>query len=175
LTQTCENFLHSILSQLLHLFHDVPPPLRALYASHNNGALRPSTKDMIGCFLDIVETMKEVRLLGDAFDECVDWNDLWYLLCQISRRKCSSLRFLFTSRPESSIRDAVHALNIPSIDLSLYESIDQDIRTFVSESLKYNPRFSRISDEGKGLIRDSLISRANRMCVSTSVYQYSFS
>jgi hypothetical protein len=173
--QTCENFLHSILCQLLHLFLDIPPPLLALYSSHNNGVLRPSTKDMIGCFLDIVETMKEVRLLGDAFDECVDWNDLWYLLCQISRRKCSSLRFLFTSRPESSIRDAVHALNIPSIDLSLYESIDQDIRTFVSESLKYNPRFSRISDEGKGLIRDSLISRANRMCVSTSVYQYSFS
>jgi ankyrin repeat domain-containing protein 50 len=120
---------------------------------------------MIGCFLDIVETMKEIRLLGDAFDECVNWNDLWYLLCQISRRKCSSLRFLFTSHPESSICDAVHALDIPSIDLSLYESIDRDIRTFVSESLEYNPRFSRISDEGKGLIRDSLISRANRMCV----------
>ena len=134
-----------------------------LFASHNNGALRPSTKDMISCFLDIVETMKEVRLLGDAFDECVDWNDLWYLLCQISHRKCSSIRFIFTSRPESSIREAVHALDIPTIDLSPYEAIDADITRFVSESLQYNPRFFRISDEGKELIRNSLISRADRM------------
>jgi hypothetical protein len=118
---------------------------------------------MITCFLDIVEPMKEVRLLGDAFDECNEWNDLWLFLCQISRRKCSSLRFLFTSRPEYRIREVVRALDIPTVDLSSYEEIDADITTFVSDDLQVNPRFSRTSDEGKELIRDSLISRANRM------------
>jgi hypothetical protein len=118
---------------------------------------------MIKCFLDIVETMKEVRLLGDAFDECTKWNDLWHLISQISMRKCSSLHFLFTSRPEYNIREAVHALDIPSLDLSSYEEVDGDITSFVSEHLQYNPQFSRISDEGKKLIRDSLISRADRM------------
>jgi hypothetical protein len=162
-TQTCENFLRSVLFQLLRFLPDIPASLRALYKNHNNGGRRPSTEDMIECFLDIVETMKEVRLLGDAFDECVAWNDLWHLLSRISRRKCSSLRFLFTSRPESSIREAVHTLDIPTIDLSSYEEIDADITSFVDENLQSNPRFSRISDEGKTLIRDSLISRADRM------------
>jgi hypothetical protein len=162
-TQTCENFLRSILRQLLHSSPNIPSALQTLYQRYSNGTRRPSTKDMIKCFLDVVETMKEVRLLGDAFDECNEWNDLWHLLSQISLRKCSSLHFMFTSRPEYSIREAVHALNIPSIDLSLYKSIDRDIASFVSESLQYNPRFSRISDEGKELIRDSLFIRANRM------------
>jgi hypothetical protein len=120
-------------------------------------------KDMIGCFLDIVETMKEVRLLGDAFDECSNWNELWDLLSEISHRRCSSLHFLFTSRPEYSIREAIRALDIPTIDLSSYEEIDADITSFVSKDLQSNPRFSRTSDEGKELIRNTLISKANRM------------
>jgi hypothetical protein len=102
--------------------------------------------------------MKEVRLLGDAFNECVDWNDLWYFLSRMSHRKCSSLRFLFTGRPQFVIHEAVHALNIPTIDLSLYEEVDVDITSFVCENLLSNPRFSRTSDEGKELIKHSLIS-----------------
>ena len=57
----------------------------------------------------------------------------------------------------------VHALDIPTIDLSSYEEIDADITSFVLENLRFNPRFSRTSDEGKALIRNNLINRANRM------------
>jgi hypothetical protein len=108
--------------------------------------------------------VKEVRLFGDAFDECNEWNSAWHFLSKLAERKCSSLRFLFTSRPAQYIRNAVDSLHIPSIDLTCSET-NEDIRKYVVESLASDPRFLRVSSEGKCLVEDSLISRARGMYV----------
>ena len=162
-TQTCENFLRSILCQLLHSLPDIPGPIAELYTQHNSGTLRPSVQDMAGCFIAVVNTLDKVRLFGDAFDECTTWNDLWYFLTT-TKRQCPTLCFLFTSRPEEHIHRAVNSLDIPSVDLGC-EGINKDIEVFVSGSLKRDIRFAHIVEEGKTLIRKSLISRANGMCV----------
>jgi hypothetical protein len=114
-----------------------------------------------------------VRLFGDAFDECTDWNDLWYLLSTTAKTRCQGLRFLFTSRPEEYILDAAGSLDIPSVDLDC-EGINKDIKVFISDSLARDIRFARTSEKGKTLIHDSLISRANGMCVSHSFISVTF-
>jgi ankyrin repeat protein len=167
-TQTCENFLRSILFQLLYSLPDIPDVIVELYLRHNSGTLRPSVRDMTDCFIAVVNKLDKVRLFGDAFDECTGWNDLWYFLSTIVKIQCPVLHFLFTGRPGVHIQEAANALRIPSVDLDC-EGINQDIEVFVSNSLARDIRFSRTLEEGKGLIRDSLISRANGMCVPPSL------
>jgi hypothetical protein len=168
-TQTCENFLRSIMSQLLNFFPatEIPPPIKDLYMRRNSGKHRPSVKDLTACFIAIIETQPEVRLFGDAFDECTDWNNLWHFSSQLVKARIPSLHFLFTSRPERHIRDAVNSLGIPTVDLTCPE-MNLDIETFVIEQLD-DPRFARISADGKELVKESLISRAGGMYVFLSV------
>jgi hypothetical protein len=167
LTQTCEGFLRSILLQLLNSLPDIPDAFYELYSQHISGTLRPSVRDMTDCFITVVNTLDEVRLFGDAFDECADWNDLWYFLSTSVKRRCPGLRLLFTGRPEVHIGDAAGSLHIPSVDLDC-EGIHKDIEAYVSNSLARDIRFARTLDEGKTLIRNSLISRANGMYVRST-------
>jgi hypothetical protein len=81
----------------------------------------------------------------------------------LAKARTPSLHFLFTSRPERHICDAVNSLGIPTVDLTCPE-MNIDIETFVIEQLE-DPRFSRISVEGKELVEESLVSRAGGMCV----------
>ena len=134
-----------------------------MYARHKSGHHRPSVKDLTTCFMAVIQTVDEVRLFGDAFDECADWNNLWHFSSQLAKARIPSLHFLFTSRPECHIHDAVNSLSIPTVDLTCPE-MNLDIRTFVVEQLD-DPRFSRISVDGKELVKESLISRAAGMCV----------
>jgi hypothetical protein len=94
----------------------------------------------------------------------MDWNHLWHFLSTAAKRKCQGLRFLFKSRPEEHIRDVVRSLGIPSVDLDC-EGINKDIGTFISDTLARDDRFTRTSEEGKTLIRNSLVARANGMYV----------
>jgi hypothetical protein len=169
-TQSCENFLRSINRQLLLSLPDIPQPLKELYARHKSGDERPSVKDLTACFIAVIKTLPEVRLFGDAFDECTDWNNLWHFSSQLAKARTASLHFLFTSRPERHIRDAVNSLDIPTVDLTCPE-MNLDIETFVIEQLD-DPRFARISVEGKELVKESLVSRAGGMCVFRSPHLF---
>jgi hypothetical protein len=119
---------------------------------------------MMDCFIAVIKTLNEVWLFGEAFDECIDWNDLWHFLSSTARSQCPGLRFMFTSRPEGYIRDAVGSLGIQSLDLDC-DGINRDIEAYVSESLAKDVRFVRTPQEVKDLIRESLTSRAGGMYV----------
>jgi hypothetical protein len=123
-------------------------------------------KDLTACFIATIETLPEVQLFGDAFDECHDWNNLWHFSSQLAKARSPSLHFLFMSRLERHIRDTVNSLSIPTVDLTCPE-MNLDIKTFVIEQLD-DPHFARISADGKELMKDSLISRAGGMYVSPS-------
>jgi hypothetical protein len=71
---------------------------------------------------------------------------------------------LFTGRPEVHIQEAANSLHTTSVDLDC-EGINKDIQVFVFDSLARDVRFARTLKEGKTLIHNSLISRANGMCV----------
>jgi hypothetical protein len=111
-----------------------------------------------------VKTLEEVRLFGDGFDECSEWNVLWTFLSRVYKSECTSLQLLFTSRPERNIRDAVHSLNIPSVNLMRSETI-MDIEKYVNEELEENPKFVRIPVDGRELIRKTLTTKAQGMSV----------
>jgi hypothetical protein len=119
------------------------------------------------CFIAVIKTLPEVRVFGDAFDECTDWNNLWYFSSQLAKAQSPSLHFLFMSRLECHIRDAVNSLSILTVDLTCPE-MNLDIHTFVVEQLD-DLRFARISGDGKELVKESLISRAGGMYVFLSV------
>jgi hypothetical protein len=163
-TQTCENFLRSILLQLVISSSDIPLPVKDLYLSHK-GTMEPSMKELTACFVNVVNSLPEVRLFGDGFDECSQWNSLWHFLSKVSRGRCPSLRFLFASRPEQYIRDAVNTLNISTIDLTLCDEMNKDIVKYVSEVLEDNPRFSKIPIKGRELTYKTLVREADGMYV----------
>jgi hypothetical protein len=125
---------------------------------------------MTTCLIALIRREKEIRMLGDAFDECTQWNVLWKFLTKMAKSQCPSLRLLFTSRPEREIEDAVNALGIPSLDLRTV--MDGDIEQFVMETLENSARpICRLPEKAKNLIRDNLVRRAGGMYVT----QLSFS
>jgi hypothetical protein len=133
-----------------------------LYKDHGDGSCQPSVNDMTTCFLHIIETLDRAHLLGDAFDECTQWNALWKFLSRVAKSRSPSLHFLFTSRPSQHIQDASSSLVIPSLDL-MCPDMDQDIAKFVSETLESDIRFTRIPEKGKVLIYKSIASRSKGM------------
>ena len=162
-TESCENFVRSLLYQLLHYLPEVPEEIRDLYSQ--NPSDRPSTNDMTSCLIALIRREKEVRMLGDAFDECTQWNVLWKFLTRIAKSECPSLRLLFTSRPEREIEDVVNGLGIPSLDLRTV--MDGDIEQFITETLENSPKaICRLPEKAKDLIRKSLVCRAGGMYVT---------
>ena len=152
------------MQQLVCLLPDVPQPLVELYMDHNSGLLRPSTKELTTCLITIISKLTHlVLLLGDAFDECNQWNQLWDFVDAVVESHCEPLRFLFTSRPEQHIEESIGSLHIPSVDLVKCKGIRHDIESFVKESVWDSRRFSKISKEGKYQIEDDLKKRANGM------------
>jgi hypothetical protein len=159
-TESCENFVRSLLYQFLHYLADVPPEVRQLYS--RNAAGRPSTEEMMTCLIALIKREKEIRMLGDAFDECTQWNVLWKFLTKMAKSECPSLRLLFTSRPEREIEDTVNSLGIPSLDLRMV--MDGDIEQFIKETLESSPRaICHLPEKAKDLIRESLVRRAGGM------------
>jgi hypothetical protein len=154
--------------QLVYILEEIPSAVRELYLSHNRGLSRPSIDKLTTCLIAVIGTLEEVHVLGDAFDECIDWNRLWKVLQQFVKSVCPSLHFLFTSRPEQHIEDLANVLDIPSIDLTCKE-MNGDIEKFVSETLQDSPRYLRIPNDRKALIRDSLTTRAAGMYVSVTL------
>jgi hypothetical protein len=159
-TESCENFVRSLLYQLLHYLPEVPEEVHDLYSQNPSG--RPSTNEMTSCLIALIRREKEVRILGDAFDECTQWNVLWKFLTRAAKSECPSLRLLFTSRPKREIEDTVNALGIPSLDLRTV--MDGDIKQFITETLENSARpICRLSEKAKDLIRESLVRRAGGM------------
>jgi hypothetical protein len=162
-TESCENFVRSLLYQLLHYLPEVPEEVNDLYSQNPSG--RPSTNEMTSCLIALIKREKEVRMLGDAFDECTQWNVLWKFLTRMAKSECPSLRLLFTSRSEREIEDAVNALRIPSLDLRT--AMDGDIKQFIIETLEDSARpICRLPEKAKDLIREGLVSRAGGMYVT---------
>jgi hypothetical protein len=155
--------------QLLNFFPEteIPSPIKDLYVRQNLGKHRPSVNDLTACFIAVTETLPEIRLFGDAFDKCTDWNNLWHFSSQLSKARNTAFHFLFTSRPERHICEAVNSLDILTVDLTCPE-MNCDIQTCVIEQLD-DPRFARISVDGKELVKESLISRAGGMYVFLTV------
>jgi hypothetical protein len=117
---------------------------------------------MTTCLIALISREKEVRILGDAFDECTQWNVLWRFLTRMVKSQCPSLRLLFTSRPEREIEDAVNALTIPTLDLRT--AMDGDIEQFITETLESSARsVSHLPENAKDLIRQHLVRRAGGM------------
>jgi hypothetical protein len=159
-TESCQNFVRSLLYQLLHYLPNVPPEVRQLYSC--NAAGRPSTEEMTSCLIMLMKREEEVRILGDAFDECTQWNVLWKFLTRMVKSECPSLRLLFTSRPKREIEDAVNTLGIPSHDLRTV--MDGDIKQFIMETLENSAQpICRLPEKAKNLIRESLVCRAGGM------------
>jgi hypothetical protein len=116
------------------------------------------------CLIAIIDRQQEVRILGDAFDECTQWNVLWKFLTRMAKSRCSSLRLLFTSRPKREIEDTVNALRIPNLDLRAV--MDEDISQFVVETLRSSATpVCHLSNNAKDLIKESLVIRAGGMYV----------
>jgi hypothetical protein len=118
--------------QLLHYLPEVPKEAQELYSQNPSG--RPLTNEMTSCLIALIRREKEVRMLGDAFDECTQWNVLWKFLTRMVKSECPSLRLLFTSRPEREIEDTVNSLGIPSLDLRTV--MDGDIKQLLMETLE---------------------------------------
>jgi hypothetical protein len=161
-TRTCENFLRSILVQLLFLLPEVPYVMKEWYLYYDAGRRRPSIKHLTACFISVIETIEEARLFMDGFDECHERDHLWYFISEIARRKCLPLRFLFTSCPERHIQNLVNSFNIPTVELA-GDAINADIMTFVTGVLDTSPRFARFPVKWKELVRESLTTRAGGM------------
>jgi hypothetical protein len=154
-TQHCDNFVRSLLTQLLSYFETVPAALGALYQHHITALTRPSLEELTTCLVSILNTLPAVRLVGEGFDECLEWGDLSKVASTLLSGHCPTVRFLFTSRTEGHVADAFNTLNIPSAEMKSPEMV-VDVRTHIHHVVNTDPRFTRISADGKKLIWEAM-------------------
>jgi hypothetical protein len=172
-TQTCDNFLRSLLFQLLYFSINIPAAIRDLHARHNLGTRRPSINDLTSCLVDLIGGHREIRIVGDGFDQCPEWNRLWKILTRLVQSQHASLRLLFTSRKELYIEDAARTLRIPSVDLRC-QQVDNDIAKYVSDVLRDDSRFARVTAEMKDLIRERLTALASGRSAASTLFSRIF-
>jgi hypothetical protein len=167
-TQSCDNFLRSLIFQLLYFSVNIPTAIKDLHARHHLGTRRPSIDSLTSCLVNLLGGHKEVRIVGDAFDRCPEWNKLWKILSKLVQSQHASLRLLFMSRREQYIEDAVRTMNIPSVDLRC-QQVDKDIAKYVSDVLRDDSKFSRVTVELKDSIRERLTTLASGRYVISSL------
>lgn len=116
---------------------------------------------LLACF----EAFDDSFLLLDAIDECPEEddnrNDTMECLTQISQRS-KRVKIFATSRELLDIRECMTKLEATVIPI-VTTSVDLDIRQYLATQLADNSRLSRLDEQTKTLITDTISAKADGM------------
>lgn len=98
----------------------------------------------------------------DALDECRPREELLRSIEKIASWQPQTLHMLVTSRKEKDIEDCLGALTTNQICLQS-ALVDEDIKTHVAETLRTDPKLSRLPTDTKREIEQKLVKNAQGM------------
>ena len=162
-----EDFLRSTIAQLSsqssHFVRKLCEHKRhAGFRSRDVRNRKASISNLLALFQSSLAFFDSTFLVLDALDECKSKEKLLDLVEQIARMQDDKLNLLVTSRTEEDIKSRIEDLDTVSIDLQ-GAMIEDDIRTYVEQTLKTDPRLNRGNEGLKSEIRDVLLEGAQGM------------
>lgn len=166
--QLPEDFLRSTIAQLSSQSSQF---MKQLCEHHRHacsrtiddlGDRKASISDLLALFQSSLDFFGSTFLVLDALDECNSKEKLLDLIEQITNMQDDKLNLLVTSRTEKDIKSRMEDLDAVSIDLQ-GAMIEVDIRTYVEQTLKTDPRLNKWNEGLKSEIRDVLLEGAQGM------------
>ncbi|KAI8242562.1 Serine/threonine-protein phosphatase 6 regulatory ankyrin repeat subunit B [Colletotrichum sp. SAR 10_96] len=162
-----DSMLRSLIFQMYSFGGPYEAELNKLHKSNRDGSEQPSTQSLSNCLKDNLRKAPSVYLVIDALDECTTKRELLdWMTALIHSPDLSNVKLIVTSRPETDFQIQIPDLiGKPNCKLLSKDSINSDIRLYISARLKDRPGFRRWSSEASVLqkIRDELGNRANGM------------
>lgn len=165
--QLPEDFLRSTIAQLSSQSSQIMKQLceyhrRACSGTIDHGDRKASISDLLALFQSSLDFFGTTFLVLDALDECKSKENLLDLIEQITKMQDDKLNLLVTSRTEKDIKSRMEDLDAVSIDLQ-GAMIEVDIRTYVDQTLKTDPRLNKWNEGLRSEIRDVLLEGAQGM------------
>lgn len=159
--QTSGQLIRSLISQGLTQVPVIPSALMNLYNQCSQGRIQPTLESLILTFHALLLRQDDTYVIIDAMDECTDREAMLNMITQILSWK-TNVRILATSRKEPDILEALQSLTTHQICIES-SLVDADIRTFISQKLRNDPKFKRWPPEIHSEIETTLVKGANGM------------
>ena len=164
-SQRAENVLGSLICQLSKQLKEVPEELLELFESHRTDSGQhssPTYQELEGLFVSLLSYCPFVTIVVDALDECLNREALLLLLCFLPAYDLCKVKVLVSSRQEGDIQAAF--AQQPKQSTKTY-AVNEDIRSYIDDSIGKSSRLSRLSPNLMEEVKDSLHAGANGMCV----------
>ena len=159
--QTSGQLIRSLISQGLAKIPVIPLALKNLYTQCLQVTVQPTLDSFIVIFHALLLRLDDAYVIIDAMDECTDRETMLNMITQILSWK-TNVRILATSRKEEDIHEALQSLTTHQICIES-SLVDADIRTFISQKLRNDPKFKKWPPEIHSEIETTLVKGANGM------------
>ena len=160
-SQTPENIMLSLLSQLLSDMPELWPTLEELYSTSESSRTRPGMQEILDLFRKIEDSCR-VILVIDALDEATSSTRTKLFSC-ISELSNTGLRFFLTSRPDVDLK----ILRSQAIVLDI-TARTQDLMTYVSRHLEDSQNVQDVLDTCDG----GIVEQISELIVANSGGMY---
>jgi hypothetical protein len=161
--QTVEGCLRSLLRHLSA--RELPVVVEALYKKAQERQTQPGLDALTDTLKAVLQQAPPTFLVFDALDECNEVEKLMEKIAEIKRWELPGVRILTTSRIEPDIIETMDVLLPLSICLET-ASVDEDIKTFVRQSLERDGPLKRrwsSNVKAKQEIEDAFAARSKGM------------
>ena len=162
-SQRSENVLGAIICQLSKQLEDTPGELLEFFNSHrtdNEEYSTPTYRELEDLFMSLLIHYPSIIIVLDALDECLNRESLLLFLNSLIVYDACKIKVLVSSRQEGDIQAAF--AKHPQQSTNVY-AVDEDIRSYIDDSIRKSNRLSRLSPDLMDLVKDSLHTGANGM------------
>jgi hypothetical protein len=148
--------------QLSYQCNHFPDTLATLYLQSRNGIQQPPLESLNKVLSAILHEFRDVYIMMDALDECVDQDELLSLIEEITDWKLDNLHILATSRREPYITDFLESKVSCEIELC-NDLVDADIRKYLCECIPTDSKLKKWPPNIQMEIEASLAQNAHGM------------
>jgi hypothetical protein len=170
--QKLSNLLPSLLIQLSARSDPRCDILSRLYSLHDRGVRKPSDRDMVECFKEMLtlDAQGPTYIIMDALDECPITStipspreEVVELVDELVGLHLPNIHICVTSRPEHDIHAVLKHLTTHAVSLHDETGQQQDISDYVSSFVHSDQRIRRWREEDKDLVIKTLSEKADGM------------
>ena len=170
-SQKAGNVLGSLICQLSKQLKEVPVELLEFFESHRTDTGQhsaPTYHELEGLFVSLLSYCPFITIVVDALDECLNREALLLLLCFLPACDLCKVKVLVSSRQEGDIQAAFAQQSKQSTKTY---AVNEDIRSYIDDSVGKSSRLSRLSPNLMEEVKDCLHTGANGMCVYVSLLE----
>jgi hypothetical protein len=163
--QQLRGLLRSLLTSLSQQLTCTSHDLARLYSQCYNGGQQPHHDNLVSTLMEMLGQFERVYVIVDALDECRDSEERCRLLefmKYLVHQSPGNIHILATSRWEADIEACLKCLVSHEVNLQT-APVDCDIRMYLRHQLESNSRLGRWGEQGRRLIEENLMGRANGM------------